>query len=80
MLNAPQINFKKFYLKDISTKQSTNLQRFRKCADRFSIWNLPEYRSSALLAHACELVITTVCVQIDNVSVIRDLLSISVRR
>ena len=41
--------------------------------------SVSEIYQSIVLAHAYEMVITTVCVQIDNVSVIRDLLSISVR-
>ena len=36
--------------------------------------------NQALPAHAYKMAITTVCVQIDNVSVIRESLSIGVRR
>ena len=77
MLNALQIN-KKYCT--LSTFPSSNRRNFEDSGSdgRFCIGNLPEYCSSALSAHAYEMVITTVCVQIDNVCVIRDFLSISV--
>ena len=81
MLNALQINQKIYTLSTFRRAIDETLKiRFRKSASRFCIQNLPEYSSSALPVHAYKMVITTVCVQIDNVSVIRDLLSISVRR
>ena len=57
---------KKLYLIDISIEQSTKLWGFRNIACRFCISVLPEYCSSALTAQAYKMVITTVCVQIDN--------------
>ena len=66
MLNALQINQKKIYLIDLSIEQSTKIWRFQKTAGRFCIWSLPEYCSSALPAHVYKMVISTVCVQIDN--------------
>ena len=57
---------KKFYLIDLSIKQSTKLWGFWNNAGRFCISILPEYCSSAVTAQANKMVITTVCVQIDN--------------
>ena len=57
---------KKLYLIDLSIEQSTKLWGFRNSAGRFCIWILPEYWSSALPAHAYKMIITVVCVQIDN--------------
>ena len=73
MLNALQIS-KTLYFIDLSIEQSTKLWRSRKSAGRSCIWNLPEYCSSARPAHAYKILITTVCVQIDNVSLISDLI------
>ena len=58
--------FKKLYLTDLSIEQSMKLCRFRNSAGRFCISTSPEYCSSALTAQAYKMVITTVCVQIDN--------------
>ena len=57
---------KKLYLVDLSIEQSMKLSVFRNSAGRFCISILPEYCSSALTAHSHKMVITTVCVQIDN--------------
>ena len=57
---------KKWYFIDLSIKQSAKLWRFWKSAGRFCIWILPEYCSLALPAHVYKMVITTVCVQINN--------------
>ena len=57
---------KKLYLIDLSIEQSMKLWGFRNIAGRFCISVLPEYCSSALTAQAYKMVITTVCVQIDN--------------
>ena len=78
-LKALQINKKKLYLIDLSIEQSVKLWRIRKSAGHFCIRILPEYCSSALPAHVYSMVVTTVCVEIDNFSVIRESLSISMR-
>ena len=57
---------KKLYLVDLSIKQSSKLGEFRNSAGHFCISILTEYCSSALTAQAFKMVITTVCVQIDN--------------
>ena len=57
---------KKLYLIDLFIEQSTKLWGFRNIAGRFCISILLEYCSSALKAQAYKMVITTVCVQIDN--------------
>ena len=58
---------KKLYLIDISIEQLTKLWGFWNSAGRFCISSLPEYCSSSLIAQAYyKMVITTVCVQIDN--------------
>ena len=57
---------KKLYLIDLSIEQSTKLWGFRNGAGRFCISVLPEFYSSGLTAQAYEMVIITVCVQVDN--------------
>ena len=57
---------KKLYLIDLSIEQSTKVGGFRNSAGCFCISILPEYCSSALTAQAYKMVITTVCVQINN--------------
>ena len=57
---------KKLYLIDLSIEQSTKLLGFQNSTGRFCISILPEYCSSALTAQAYTMVITSVCVQIDN--------------
>ena len=57
---------KQLYLIDLSIEQSTKLWGFRNSSGRFCISILPEHCSSALTAQVHKMVITTVCVQIDN--------------
>ena len=57
---------KKLYLFDSSIEQSTKIGGFRNSAGRFCISILAKYCSSALTAQAYKMIITTVCVQIDN--------------
>ena len=80
MLNPLQINFKNYTL---STFPSSTRRNFEDSGKVLAISVSEIYQSitdrSALPAHAHKMVITTVCVQIDNESVIHDLLSISVR-
>ena len=80
MLNHLQINQKKIIpYRPFHRAIDENLKTLED-AGRFCIRNLPEYCSSALPAHSYKIVITTstVGVQIDSVSVVRNLLSISV--
>ena len=57
---------KKLYLIGLSIKQSTKLWEFPNSAGRVCISILTEYCSSALTTHAFKMIITTLCVQIDN--------------
>ena len=58
--------YKKLYPIDLSIEQLTKFWRFQNGAGRFCISFLPEYCSSALTAQAYKIVITTLCIQIDN--------------
>ena len=65
MLNALQINEKNYTL---STFPSSSRRNFEDSAIvlAVSVSVLPEYCSSTLTAQVYKMVITTVCVQIDN--------------
>ena len=59
---------KKFYLIDLFIEQSTKLPED---SGRVVAVSVSEIYQSIVVPHAYKMVITTVCVQIDNVSVIR---------
>ena len=59
-------SIKRLYLIDLSIDQLTKNWRFRKSAGRFCFRILQEYCSSPLPAQAYKMIITTVCIQIDN--------------
>ena len=65
MLNVLQINQKSYILSTFHRVIDETL-RFRKSAGRFCIGILLEHCSSTLPSHAYKMVVTTVCVQIDN--------------
>ena len=78
MLNSLQINQKIPYSPFLRAIDET-LKIPGKCWP-FPYLNLREHCSSVLPAHAYKMVVTTVCVQQTTASVIRESLSISVRR
>ena len=80
MLNALRINQKNYTL---STFPSSNRPTFEDSGNLMAVSVSEIYRSIAIQLYQPTLiimVITTVCVQIDNFSVIHELLSISVLR
>ena len=80
MLNALQLNQKNYTLSTFPWSNRRNFEDSKIVLAFFCIPILPEYCSSALTAQAKKMVITTVCVQIDNCFCnTRESLSISVR-